>query len=271
MPIRRLLSVAEPLIMVGLSTSIFDINSLRCFTSPRSNQNHYSYHRLVKYDKLVGARGSITEASGVLRAHAQWCCSDPSRPRLGSSHYCSTLFEGPADTSPAGPHHQTNHKARDTCVGAQISVFQRLRKSNGGRPQNPGVIDTEGQALSRAWQFDLRMISEYDGERVLAEEELDLLPYGMDGFPVLHASDDCIILAKLPPLGTSATASPPYLVSLPQGVLARNGSCDEFGRQPVGSYARNFTANGKEEENCVDEDAFCRLVGTNCCKRVHQC
>ncbi|XP_054928546.1 uncharacterized protein [Dermacentor andersoni] len=106
----KLLSVAEDLIMVGLSTSIFDQRDFKCFISPRAKPVHYSYHRLVKYEKLVAY---------------QW----------------------------------------------------------------------------KKMEFDLRMISEYDGERVLAEEASDLLPYGMDGFPVLHASDDCIILARLPPLG----------------------------------------------------------------------
>ncbi|XP_037576023.2 uncharacterized protein LOC119458265 [Dermacentor silvarum] len=50
-------------------------------------------------------------------------------------------------------------------------------------------------------QYDLKMITEYYGERLIAEEVFDLLPYGMDGFPVLHADQDCIILSRLPPLG----------------------------------------------------------------------
>ncbi|XP_075553838.1 uncharacterized protein LOC142586852 [Dermacentor variabilis] len=54
------------------------------------------------------------------------------------------------------------------------------------------------------WQhraFDIRFFIEGIGERLLAEEENDALPYGIYGFPVLHADKDCIILSRMPPYG----------------------------------------------------------------------
>ncbi|XP_075556633.1 uncharacterized protein LOC142588699 [Dermacentor variabilis] len=52
----NLLGVQEDLIMVGLSTTIFDIKALKCFISPRAKPVHYSYHRLVNYQKFVGGK-----------------------------------------------------------------------------------------------------------------------------------------------------------------------------------------------------------------------
>lgn len=106
----KLLSLDEELVMVGVSTSIFDQNTFKCFMSPRVEPVYYNFHRLVNYEKRVGGK------------------------------------------------------------------WQKMK-------------------------FDLRMITEYHGERIIAEEASDSLPYGIDGFPVLHASEDCIILSRLPPDG----------------------------------------------------------------------
>ncbi|XP_050037324.2 uncharacterized protein [Dermacentor andersoni] len=72
-------------------------------------------------------------------------------------------------------------------------------------------------------QFDLRLYVEYHGEKLLADEEQDALPYGIDGFPVLHADRDCLILSRLPPQGKKTQCT--YWVRK-SAVGNRNWKCD---------------------------------------------
>ncbi|XP_075554912.1 uncharacterized protein LOC142587636 isoform X1 [Dermacentor variabilis] len=71
--------------------------------------------------------------------------------------------------------------------------------------------------------FDLRFYTEYHGEKLLAEEEHDALPYGIGGFPVLHADKDCMILSRLPPNGQKTQCT--YWVRK-SAVGNRNWKCD---------------------------------------------
>ncbi|XP_037499954.1 uncharacterized protein LOC119373967 [Rhipicephalus sanguineus] len=71
--------------------------------------------------------------------------------------------------------------------------------------------------------YDLKMITENYGEKIIAEEVQDRLPYGMDCFPVLHADELCIILARLLPEGKKAECT--YWVRRSH-VENRNWKCD---------------------------------------------
>ncbi|XP_054928540.1 uncharacterized protein [Dermacentor andersoni] len=50
----KLLMLDEDLIMVGLSTSIFEKDTLKCFVSSPFRRGSHKFHRLVKYKKKVG-------------------------------------------------------------------------------------------------------------------------------------------------------------------------------------------------------------------------
>ncbi|KAL1443672.1 hypothetical protein MTO96_045892, partial [Rhipicephalus appendiculatus] len=52
----KLLSLAEDLVMVGLSTTIFDQNTLKCFVSKQIEPVYYNYHRSVNYQVNVQGR-----------------------------------------------------------------------------------------------------------------------------------------------------------------------------------------------------------------------
>ncbi|XP_054928539.1 uncharacterized protein [Dermacentor andersoni] len=107
----KLLSQNEDLIMVGLSTSIFDQNTFKCIVSSLVTNKKNNFHRRVQYQKKVGHR---------------W----------------------------------------------------------------------------EKRQFDLTFYtSDQHRERLLVENEWESLPYGIEDFPTLHASEDCIILGKMPPYG----------------------------------------------------------------------
>ncbi|XP_075555785.1 uncharacterized protein LOC142588166 [Dermacentor variabilis] len=50
-----LLSLDEDLVMVGLSTSIFEKDTLKCFVSTLVKPTKHKFHRLVKYKQEVGS------------------------------------------------------------------------------------------------------------------------------------------------------------------------------------------------------------------------
>ncbi|KAL1467434.1 hypothetical protein MTO96_042183 [Rhipicephalus appendiculatus] len=50
-------------------------------------------------------------------------------------------------------------------------------------------------------EYDIRIVTEYYGERIVTEDAQDRLPYGMDGFPVIHADLNCMLLGRLLPEG----------------------------------------------------------------------
>ncbi|XP_054928531.1 uncharacterized protein [Dermacentor andersoni] len=50
----KFLSLEEDLVMVGLSTSIFENGTLKCFVSSLGEPIKHSFHRLVKYEKKAG-------------------------------------------------------------------------------------------------------------------------------------------------------------------------------------------------------------------------